>query len=301
MSGLIRLQNGPSQWPDIKDAAHILWRASIHPEISPLRDTLAGDFSYPSLFAKDLHTGINSSRRAIIVRYHDNITIVFEGTGSDALVMNLWTNLWADAKGPNIWDIPFPVYTDGNRVHSFYRDMWHGMRASTLDALSEAVKCIVAKGNAPKSIVVAGFSMGGGVSTMAFMDIVHHVRTTWGSESPAPCDWAKDEGFASLIQHLTFAAVAAGDQGFHTVLNNVYEHYSIRAWDFMHHNDITRHAHHPAFRSFRGYRYILPDAIVRHFGAEFGPVGHWILGYLKAAQWMTEHGTDQVKSEYVYR
>ena len=66
MPGLIRLQNGRSQWPDVKDAAHILWRASTHSDTNALCNTLAGDFS-DSLSVKDLHTGINSSRRAVLV------------------------------------------------------------------------------------------------------------------------------------------------------------------------------------------------------------------------------------------
>jgi len=68
----------------------------------------------------------------------------------------------------------------------------------------------------------------------------------------------------------------------------------------MNHRDSTRHTHHFAFRSWRGYRYILPDAVVRYFEAQIGPHGHQIEGYAKAAQWMAEHGTDQVKSEYSY-
>lgn len=91
--------------------------------------------------------------------------------------------------------------------------------------------------------------------------------------------------------------------GFHTAFNNVYERYSVRAWDFMNHKDFTRRTHHLAFRSWRCYRYTLPDAVVRYFEARSGPHGHQIEGYegyAKAAQWMAEHGPDQVKSEYSY-
>ncbi|KAF2034490.1 hypothetical protein EK21DRAFT_97575 [Setomelanomma holmii] len=167
--------------------------------------------------------------------------------------------------------------------------MWHGMRKAASDELSKAVDGILAQGTTPKQIVVTGFSMGGGVSTMAFTDIVEHIRNTWGSHN-----------LGSLLQHLTFAAVAAGDQGFHTVLNNLYERYQIKAWDFMSHRDWTVHTHHFAFRSWRGHRYILPEAVVQHCGAEFGPQGHFILGCLKAAEWMESNGTDQVKSAYSY-
>jgi dienelactone hydrolase len=40
-----------------------------------------------------------------------------------------------------------------------------GVRAAAFDALSKAVEAIVARGVAPKRVVVAGFSMGGGVGT----------------------------------------------------------------------------------------------------------------------------------------
>jgi hypothetical protein len=135
---------------------------------------------------------------------------------------------------------------------------------------------------------------------MAFTDILEHIRSTYGSQSSSPQDWAVDDNLGSLLQHLTFAAVAAADQGFHTVLNDLYERYAIRAWDFMNHRDWTRHMHELAFRSWRGHRYILPDAAVQHCQAEFGPQAHFISGYLEASRWMEENGTDQVKSEYSY-
>lgn len=136
--------------------------------------------------------------------------------------------------------------------------------------------------------------------SMAFTDILEHVRSMYGSQSSSPQTWAVDSNLHSLIQHLTFAAVAAADKGFHTVLNNLYERYSIRAWDFMNHKDWTRQTHDLAFRSWRGHRYILPDAVVRHYEAEFGPQAHFILGYLKAAEWIVENGAEQVKSKFSY-
>lgn len=135
---------------------------------------------------------------------------------------------------------------------------------------------------------------------IAFTDILESIRRTWGSLSASPRSWAQDEEFGSLVQHLTFAAVAAGDQGYYTVLNQLYETYRIRAWDFLNHRDLTVHAHHPRFRSWRGYRYILPDAVVRLFAKDFSGNGHGILGYLKVAGWIAENGTDQVKSPYNY-
>jgi len=127
------------------------------------------------------------------------------------------------------------------------------------------------------------------------MDMIEHIRSTYGSLTANPNIWATDEYLGSLVQHLTFSSFAAADQGYHTVLNQVYEKYQIRAWDFMNHVDRTRLFHDFGFRSWRGHRYILPDEVVRDFGADFGRFGHEILGYLKAAEWMLKHGADQVK------
>lgn len=132
------------------------------------------------------------------------------------------------------------------------------------------------------------------------MDMVEHIRSTLGSLASNPNPWAIDESLGSLIQHLTFAAFASADQGYYTVLNQLYEKYQIRAWDFVNHKDITVHFHDFRFRSWRGYRYILPDEVVRDFEGDFGDQGHGILGYLKAAEWMIERGSDQVKSVYSY-
>jgi hypothetical protein len=135
---------------------------------------------------------------------------------------------------------------------------------------------------------------------MAFTDILEHVRSTYGSESESQHPWALDSNLDLLLQHLTFAAIGAGDRGFHTVLNRLYKRHFIRAWDFMHHNDMTRHAHNLAFRSWRGHRYILPEVVVRNLVNEFGPQSHFILGYLKAAEWMEKNGSVQVTPEFIY-
>lgn len=135
---------------------------------------------------------------------------------------------------------------------------------------------------------------------LAFTDILERIRHTWGSQSASPQSWARDEELGSLVQHLTFAAVAAGDQGYYTVLNSLYDTYQIRAWDFLNHRDITINSHYFGFRSWRGYRYVFSDEIERPFVNEFGDNGHSILGYLKVAEWMTENGTNQVGTPYTY-
>jgi hypothetical protein len=136
---------------------------------------------------------------------------------------------------------------------------------------------------------------------LAFKDILHHIRGTWGSPANSPQKWARDENIGSVVQHITFAAFSSGDIGYYTDLNNLYDEYHIPAWDFFHHADWTVHFHHFAFRSWRGYRYTLPEEIVGQFYKDFEiPLCHGILGYLKTAEWMSKHGKDQVKSHYTY-
>lgn len=60
---------------------------------------------------------------------------------------------------------------------------------------------------------------------MAFMNIVEHIRKVWGSRSLSPGDWAEDGNLDAVLQHLTLAAVAAGDQGFYTVLSSFYDRF----------------------------------------------------------------------------
>ena len=135
---------------------------------------------------------------------------------------------------------------------------------------------------------------------IAFTDILNHIRDTYGSASLAPQQWASDENLSNLISHFTFAAIAVGDQGYYTILNNLYDRYQIRAWDFMNHCDWTQHFHFFAFRSWRGYRYIIPDTVTRHCEGGFGPQGHWMFGCFKACDWMRLNGTNEVKSPYTY-
>jgi hypothetical protein len=159
---LVRLQDGPSQWGFIKDAAHIIFQASIHPSTSSLLNTLRSHYSDQFVTVTDLHTGINDNRKAVLVSSNDTITIAFEGSADN----ELWKNTWTMAKGPGWWELPYPVFDDdGNRLHSFYRDMWHGMRAATFEAVKKAVDIMKEKGKVPKKVVITGFSMGGGVST----------------------------------------------------------------------------------------------------------------------------------------
>jgi predicted TIM-barrel enzyme len=49
-------------------------------------------------------------------------------------------------------------------VHSFYLDMWLGMKAKALEGISEVVDDILNRGDV-EGIIITGHSMGGGLST----------------------------------------------------------------------------------------------------------------------------------------
>jgi hypothetical protein len=134
------------------------------------------------------------------------------------------------------------------------------------------------------------------LTSLAFREILALIRLKFGSGNPC----ASDENLKPLLAHYTFASMAVGDMNFHTELKELYEKHQIRAWDFMDHRDKTRNFHGISFRSWRGHRCILPDATFGAFRAEFGEHGHSMFGYLKAAEWMLENGTDQARPEYSY-
>jgi len=137
--------------------------------------------------------------------------------------------------------------------------------------------------------------------SLGFTDIIEHIRHIYGSQCSSPQDWASDHTLGSLIQHLTFASTGAGDQGYLTLFNELYERYQIRAWDFLNQWDWTQSLPPYHFRCWRGHRYILSDEVTHRFGAGFGPLGHCIQGYYQAAEWMAEYGLDQVRSLYPSR
>ncbi|ATZ53960.1 hypothetical protein BCIN_09g07080 [Botrytis cinerea B05.10] len=145
---LVELNPGTSDWQDVKHAALILWRASQISDVTALQNDLRNydTISAPTII--NLHTGINRTRKAILINDQDTITIAFEGSTDDEILVNLWT----DGKGPNWWNLPYPVYVYGNRVHSFYLDMWNGMKSAVFCALSDAVATMQDHSIVPKKI-----------------------------------------------------------------------------------------------------------------------------------------------------
>lgn len=155
------LRDGPEDWHDIKDAADIIWRTAITPSMNDLHTQLRSHYNNPDLSIVALHTGINADRKGTVVCNREKITISFVGSSQEETFRNFWTH----GKGPGWWELPHPRYDKGNRVHSYYLDMWHGMQGTVYNALRTAVEEMAKRGLVPKQIIVTGYSMGGGVST----------------------------------------------------------------------------------------------------------------------------------------
>ena len=113
--------------------------------------------------AVPLDTGLSVGRKGVLFRYDTNIVLAFEATKPDEMYKNAWSHAH-DKK----WSIPYARYLDGRQVHSFYLDMWLGMRSATLRALSQSLVDIEGSGKVPRSIILTGHSMGGGISTYVF-------------------------------------------------------------------------------------------------------------------------------------
>lgn len=92
-----------------------------------------------------------------MVSSHEKVTIACQGSYSD----DVFKNMWADRQGA--WGSPIYVYVNGNRVHRLYRDTWFGMRNATLSAMTQVLQGMLEANKTLKLIVVAGFSMGGGI------------------------------------------------------------------------------------------------------------------------------------------
>ena len=158
---LAELTPGTSDWHDVKHAALILWKASQISDVTALQNHLRNHYMNSASTTINFHTGINQSHKAILVHNHETIVIAFQGSADDEIHMNLWT----DGKGANWWDLPYPVYINGNRIHSFYLDMWNGMKTAVFSALGDAIATMRDHNIVPKKVIIAGYSMGGGVST----------------------------------------------------------------------------------------------------------------------------------------
>ena len=103
---LVELTPGTSDWHNVKHAALIIWKASQISDVTALQNDLRNHYMNPALTTVDIYTGINQSRKAILVHSHKTIMIAFQGSADNEIHMNLWT----DGKGVNWWDLPYPVH-----------------------------------------------------------------------------------------------------------------------------------------------------------------------------------------------
>lgn len=131
------------------------------------------------------------------------------------------------------------------------------------------------------------------------MDIVEHLRNTFGSQSTEARPWATDDRLGTLFRHVTFAEFGASGKEYNLYLNAFYERYAIPAWDFVHPHDFTSRLHLPFLRAPRGHRYVLPDAAVKPFEKEYAAGRHDMPGYMKSMQWLRENPR-KLRSMYQY-
>jgi hypothetical protein len=136
---------------------------------------------------------------------------------------------------------------------------------------------------------------------LALIDIIEHLRLTFGTASTQPRPWAADEKLGSLIRHITFAEFAASGQAYNQHLNdNYYARYGVLAIDLVHPFDFTTRLHLPFFRAWRGHRYVLPDESVKPFEKEYAAGRHDMPGYLKSVEWLRDNPRELV-SLYDYK
>lgn len=134
---------------------------------------------------------------------------------------------------------------------------------------------------------------------LAFIDIVEHLRRTFGDASSSPHPWCSDHNLTYTIRHITFAEFAASSSSYNAHLNAYYSKYQIPAWDFVHPHDFTSRLHLPFFRSWRGHRYVLPKASVQPFEREYAAGRHDMPGYMKSMEWIRSNPLT-MRSLYTY-
>lgn len=137
----------------------------------PMEETvrlLEEDLGSPLEAAIPLDTGLKSvGRKAVLLRQRRNIVLAFEATKPNEMKMNAWSH--AHDGG---WTIPYARFLDGRQVHSFYLDMWLGMREAALEGLSRCIDEMADEGMEPERLLITGHSMGGGISVWVLASIL---------------------------------------------------------------------------------------------------------------------------------
>jgi hypothetical protein len=148
-------------WNDIYTAAQFSNSLAL---FLPVRESVAlleGQIGQHMDVVVPLDTGLPAvGRKAVFFRMATTLVLAFEATKPNEMIMNAWSH-GKDKK----WSLPYARFIDGRQVHSFYLDMWLGLRRETLKALTASIQDLERQGQAPSSFIVSGHSMGGGIST----------------------------------------------------------------------------------------------------------------------------------------
>ena len=147
-----------SDWDDIYTAAQFCKALA---DFQPLDVTVARlekERGQKMDVAEHLDTGMkNMGKKAMLFRVDRTVVLAMEATKPNEMKMNAWSHAQTRK-----WTVPYARFLDGRQVHSFYLDMWLGMREATFAALDKAIKSSGEK--PPERILITGHSMGGGIS-----------------------------------------------------------------------------------------------------------------------------------------
>jgi hypothetical protein len=153
---LVQLKNGKSDWSDIKDAAYFIWKSSELPSIHDVGSQIRRDTGDPNLSVCEFYTGVNVTRKVVLVKHQVRVFIALEGSREDEIVKNMWVR----EMGSNWWDILYAVRINGDEVHSFYMEMWNNMKWKVLEELERVLWKMVGDDVIPQNLIIAGLLHG---------------------------------------------------------------------------------------------------------------------------------------------
>jgi hypothetical protein len=155
------LQVTQDDWEDIHLAAQF---SNGLAEFKPMEETcerLQRETGFKLDGVVPFDTGLSIGRKAVLFRVGRRMILTFEATKPNEMKMNAWSH----AKDPEKkWSLPYARYLDGRQVHSFFLDMWLGMREEIFEEITKMVRQAEEKGDGIERFLITGHSMGGGIS-----------------------------------------------------------------------------------------------------------------------------------------
>lgn len=155
------LQVTPDAWTDIHLASQF---SNALADFLPMDETcqrLERETGFHLDLAIPFDTGLSVGRKSVLFRVGSTFLLSFEATKPNEMKMNAWSH----AKDPRKrWSLPYARYVDGRQVHSFFLDMWLGMRDEVFREITRTVREAEAVGIVPDRFLITGHSMGGGIS-----------------------------------------------------------------------------------------------------------------------------------------